>query len=137
MTNTSRDLSAIQCLVEHLESQGHVVPTRHVADQAGREDDAVITDSEVAQRDLAWLGGCDALVAEVSAPSHGVGIEVAAAAGLGIPVLLLYRAGTMVSRLLLGLGGTEAAAYADMADARALLSTFLSRLGASPQVVSP
>ena len=136
MTNASRDPSAIQALVEHLESQGHEVPTRHVADEAGREDDAAISDGDLARRDLAWLADCHALVAEVSAPSHGVGIEVATAVALGIPVLLLYRAGTMVSRLLLGLAGTEAVAYADIPGANALLLGFLSRVGAAPRVVS-
>ncbi len=73
MTNPSRVLSIIQGLVNHLESRGHEVPTRQVADRAGREGDSRIPYGELARRDLAWLSGCDALVAEVSAPSHGVG----------------------------------------------------------------
>ena len=131
MTNPARDLGVIQGLVDHLEAHGHEVPTRHVADRAGREDDTVITDGELARRDLAWLSGCNALVAEVSAPSHGVGIEVATAARLGIPALLLYRAGTPVSRLLLGLDGIQAGAYADLTGARSLVSEFLTHLEAA------
>ncbi|MFI5167526.1 MAG: nucleoside 2-deoxyribosyltransferase [Thermoanaerobaculales bacterium] len=131
MTNPLRDLGAIQALVEHLESNGHDVPTRHVADAAGPEDDSVITDTDVARRDLAWLVGCDALVAEVSTPSHGVGIEVATAIARGLPVLLLHRAAARVSRLLLGLPGASVAAYASPADAAAALSTFLAEVEAA------
>ncbi len=97
MTNPSRDLSIIQGLVDHLESRGHEVPTRQVADPAAREGDSRIPNSELARRVLAWLSGCDALVAEVSAPSHGVGIQVATAVRLGTPSLLIYRVGLISS----------------------------------------
>jgi hypothetical protein len=132
MTNPLRDLGAIQALVKQLESNGHDVPTRHVADAAGPEDGSMITDTDVARRDLAWLAGCDALVAEVSTPSHGVGIELATAIARGLPVLLLHRASARVSRLLLGLPGASAAAYASPADAAAALSTFLAEVEAAP-----
>ncbi|HUK12535.1 MAG TPA: nucleoside 2-deoxyribosyltransferase [Thermoanaerobaculaceae bacterium] len=131
MTNASRDLATIRALVDHLESAGHEVPTRHVADAAGREPESAITHAEVARRDLAWVAGSDALVAEVSTPSHGVGVEVAAASARGVPTLLVHRAGVPVSRLLLGLPGIEVAAYADAAQARASVSRFLARVGAA------
>ena len=111
MTNAARDLGAIQAVLECLEEGGHEVPTRHVADPRGRAVEGALSDAEVASRDLAWVAGCDALVAEVSTPSHGVGVEVATALHRGVPVLLLHRRDTTVSRLLLGLPGVEAAAY--------------------------
>jgi len=45
----------------------------------------------VFERDRAALLGCGVLVAEVSTPSHGVGMEMAMAAAAGIPVLALCR----------------------------------------------
>ncbi len=48
---------------------------------------------DVYERDTAWIRACDALVAEVSTPSHGVGYEVAYALSLGKPVLCVYRTG--------------------------------------------
>jgi nucleoside 2-deoxyribosyltransferase len=41
--------------------------------------------------DMGWLRESDALIAEVTAPSLGVGYEIAKAEELGIPVLMLYR----------------------------------------------
>jgi len=41
--------------------------------------------------DMGWLRESDALIAEVTAPSLGVGYEIAKAEEWGIPVLMLYR----------------------------------------------
>jgi hypothetical protein len=84
--------------------------------------------AKVARRDLAWVVGCDALVAEVSTPSHGVGVEVAAALSGNKPVLLTYRRGATVSRLLLGLLGVEAFPYSDVDDVRQAVRLFLARV---------
>lgn len=40
--------------------------------------------------DMGWLRESDALIAEVTAPSLGVGYEIAKAEEWGIPVLMLY-----------------------------------------------
>jgi hypothetical protein len=125
MTSTGRDLGAIRMLLECLEADGHAVPSRHVADPLGRNVETEVTDVEVARRDLSWVAACDALVAEVSTPSHGVGVEVAAAVAADKPVLLAYRRGTTVSRLLLGLPGVEAFAYTDARDVREAVRRFL------------
>jgi hypothetical protein len=126
MTSPERDLAAIAALVEHLERAGHQVPTRHVGSPHGRELDAALTDEQLARRDLAWLAGSDALIAEVSAPSHGVGIEVMAAVQRLLPVLLLHRRGLRVSRLLLGLPYVRVLAYDDAAAAAAAVNDFLA-----------
>jgi 2'-deoxynucleoside 5'-phosphate N-hydrolase len=128
MTHPGRDLAAITALLECLEADGHEVPTRHVADPRGREVEGPLTDAQLARRDLDWVAGCDALVAEVSTPSHGVGVEVAAALASGKPALLAYRRGTRVSRLLLGLHGIEALAYGSLDEAREGVRRFLARL---------
>jgi len=49
-----------------------------------------------------WVKDCDALIAEVSTPSHGVGYEVALALFLGKPVLCCYHQGRRVSKIILG-----------------------------------
>jgi hypothetical protein len=97
-----------------------------VADPLGRNVESEITDVEVARRDLSWVAACDAVVAEVSTPSHGVGVEVATAVVADKPVLLAYRRGTTVSRLLLGLPGVEAFAYTDARDVREAIRRFLT-----------
>jgi len=127
MTNPDRDLPSIQRFLAAIEGLGHRVPTRHVADPGGAAADRALADAELAQRDLAWLAASDAMVAEVSAPSHGVGVEVMAACARGIPVLLLRREGVRVSRLLLGLPGVEVAGYADAEAGCAAVAAFLAR----------
>jgi len=131
MTSADRDLPAIAALVAHLERLGHEVPTRHVADPAGRELDAHLSDEELARRDLDWLASADALIAEVSTPSHGVGIEVMAAVQRLLPVLLLHRRGSRISRLLLGLPFVSVTSYGDVAEACSRIDEFLASVDAA------
>ena len=126
MTNPARDVEVLGTLLEHVEGGGHEVPTRHIVAPDGKRRDSALTDGELARRDLDWIASCDVLVAEVSTPSHGVGIEVMAALGRRMPVLLLRRVGAPVSRLLLGLPGIEQAAYRSVEDARTAIDTFLA-----------
>ncbi|HVN32049.1 MAG TPA: nucleoside 2-deoxyribosyltransferase [Thermoanaerobaculaceae bacterium] len=128
MTHKGRDLDAIKMLLDCLEADGHEVPTRHVADPLGREVEGEISDADLARRDLKWVADCSALVAEVSTPSHGVGVEVTVALAGNKPVLLAYRRGAPVSRLLLGLPGVEAFAYSDAGDLQQEVRRFLARV---------
>jgi 2'-deoxynucleoside 5'-phosphate N-hydrolase len=127
MTTPASEIETVQRLLAAIEAADHVVPTRHVAEKDGILRDSDIANHELAQRDLTWVTGCDALVAEVSTPSHGVGIEVMAARAEGMPVLLLARQGIRVSRLLLGLSGIETAVYSSPGEACALTLCFLAR----------
>jgi nucleoside 2-deoxyribosyltransferase len=137
MTHPGRDLAWIRVLLDCLEADGHEVPTSHVADARGREVDDPLTDRQVARRDLDWVAGCDALVAEISTPSHGVGVEVAAAIAAGKPVLLVYKRGTLVSRLLLGLDGVETFAFANADEARDGVRRFLASVAGAPAAAAP
>ena len=132
MTNPASDLAVVQALLATLEGLGHAVPTRHVADPGGRAADHRLSDRQLARRDLDWLAASDAVVAEVSAPSHGVGVEVTAAAAAGTPVLLLAREDVPVSRLLLGLEGVEAHTYRTAEEAAEQVRRFLSGFPAAP-----
>ena len=132
MTNAARDVGAIGALLDAVESCGHEVPSRHVANALGREVEGAAADADVARRDLEWVAGCDALVAEVSTPSHGVGVEVATALRHGLPVLLVHRRGAQVSRLLLGLAGVEVATYAHAGEAAETVRGFLARIASRP-----
>ena len=82
------DAPVYQQLVGELEKYGEVL-TEHVA-TVGEEE---MSDGEIFARDLEWLTTCDAVVAEVSTPSLGVGFEIGIAQSLTIPVLALYRGG--------------------------------------------
>jgi nucleoside 2-deoxyribosyltransferase len=62
----------------------------------------VVDPVEVYTRDLDWIESCQALVAEVSTPSHGVGYEIASALSKDKPVLCLHQDGSRVSKMLTG-----------------------------------
>jgi len=102
ITGGREDQPIYQALVEHLLELGHQVPTALLARPDILEVETVIRPAEVFQRDDAWVRSCDALIAEVSAPSHGVGYEIALAVCLGKPVFCCYREGKPVSKMLLG-----------------------------------
>lgn len=89
-------------IVDHLISREHEVPTEHLARPEVMALEVVVDPEEVYQRDIAWIDECDAVVAEVSTPSHGVGFEIALALNLGKPVLCCYRRGVPVSKMITG-----------------------------------
>lgn len=93
---------AYQQIVRALAEDCHEVPTAHLAESSVMAREAVIDPQEVYARDVAWIRGCDVLIAEVSMPSHGVGYEIGFALGLRKPVLALYQEGRKVSKMISG-----------------------------------
>lgn len=86
-----KDQNKYNELIGFLSSKVEVL-TEHVGDlslgQTGEQD---FTDKEIYQRDLEWLESADAVIAEVTNPSLGVGYELGIAEKLGKPVLCLYK----------------------------------------------
>jgi nucleoside 2-deoxyribosyltransferase len=87
-----------QVIVEALGRQGHEVLNGHLAESGVGAREAVLSPREVYARDVAWIRECDALIAEVSVPSHGVGYEIGFALEIGKPVLVLHQHGRQVSK---------------------------------------
>jgi 2'-deoxynucleoside 5'-phosphate N-hydrolase len=78
-------------LINHLKSHGQVL-TEHVGDpRLSHLGEDGPTDQWIYDRDMAWIRDADAVVAEVSTPSLGVGYEIAVAETLGKPILCLWR----------------------------------------------
>lgn len=46
------------------------------------------------------IASCDAVLAEVSYPSHGVGIELGWASAAGVPIICIYQKGVRISSSL-------------------------------------
>ncbi len=98
-----RDFESVyQMITKALTEDRHEVPTAHLAESGVMALEAVIDPFEVYSRDVTWIRASDALIAEVSAPSHGVGYEIGFALGLGKPVLALYEEGRKVSKMISG-----------------------------------
>lgn len=93
---------------------GHEVLTSHLLDDDVDTAESQLRDTEVFARDLAWLESADAIVAEASGSSYGVGFEVGYLMGRtaysGQKVVVLFdasRRGT-ISRLISGLSDPRA-----------------------------
>ena len=127
LTGGRNDEETYRAIVAHLLAQGHEVPTAHLAEAEVMELEKVIQPGEVYARDMEWIRGCDALVAEVSTPSHGVGYEIAIALSLDKPVLCCYRDGARVSKMITGndTSGLRLATYERVAQALAAIDDFL------------
>jgi 2'-deoxynucleoside 5'-phosphate N-hydrolase len=102
ITGGRQDQAAYQSIVAALQSDGHTVPTAILADQDILRLETVTSAEDIYQRDIAWLDHCDAVVAEISTPSHGVGYEIAYALEKGKPVYCGYLYDRKVTKMILG-----------------------------------
>lgn len=102
LTGGRADESVYELIVDHLQMRGIDVPTAHLARPEVMALERVVDPGEVYRRDIDWIENCDAMVAEVSTPSHGVGYELAFALSLKKPVLACYRDGATVSKMITG-----------------------------------
>lgn len=91
-----------QALTQALLADGHEIPTAHLADASVLELEAKVSARQVFDRDLTWIAAADALLAEVSVPSHGVGYEIGCALAADKPVLCLSQHGRKVSKMITG-----------------------------------
>jgi nucleoside 2-deoxyribosyltransferase len=130
LTGGRNDEAIYAAIVEHLHANGHEVPTAHLAMPEVMDLERVVEPGEVFQRDIAWIQACDALIAEVSTPSHGVGYEIAYALNLGKPALCCHRQGVPVSKMLTGNDAAclSVMAYANLAEVLAIVDTFLGEV---------
>ena len=122
-------LPAVREIVSRLRAQGHEILTAHLLLDDVEQAEARLSEAEVYERDLRWLHACDAVVAEASGSSFGVGFEVGYVLGrapeTGQRVFLLYdlRRRCAISRLIPGNTDPRCVtfAYSDVAE----LGTFI------------
>jgi nucleoside 2-deoxyribosyltransferase len=109
-------------------ADGHEVPTAHLAESNVMALERVIEPREVYERDVTWIRACNALIAEVSVPSHGVGYEIGYALEHGKPVLCLAQAGLAVSKMISGNPhrALQLKFYQDVTEGIVLMREFLS-----------
>ena len=102
ITGGRSDQVVYKQIVDFLIEKGHAVPTAHLASPDLSKLETGIAPEEIYRRDIDWVRGCDALIAEVSTPSHGVGYEIAEAVNLKKPVLCIYQNEKHVSKIITG-----------------------------------
>jgi nucleoside 2-deoxyribosyltransferase len=124
------DQACYEVIVALLREHGEVL-TEHVADTAlsDRGEDGR-DDRHIHNRDMAWLGSADAIVAEVTTPSLGVGYELGRAVEARKPVLCLFRedGGRVLSAMIAGCPQIDVLRYRDASDLREPLRAFLQVL---------
>ena len=77
-------------LVEYINTKANVL-TEIFADKKLTSDGMNLPNEEIWQKDINWIGRCDAVIAEVTNPSLGVGYEIAKAEDMKKPVLALFQ----------------------------------------------
>jgi nucleoside 2-deoxyribosyltransferase len=123
-----QDAALYRAIIALLAEYGEVL-TEHVGSEglmpSGEEN---LSDEAVYERDMAWLAEADAVIAEVSTPSHGVGYEIARAEALNKPVLCLYRPGTgrRLSAMLAGNLALLLERYENVDELKLIVERFLS-----------
>ena len=118
-------------LIEFLSTQAEVL-TEHVGSESlGERGETDLGDDTICQRDLEWLSSADAVVAEVTTPSLGVGYEIGIAEKLGKPILCLFdesRTGFRLSAMLSGNENLQVNRYQTIGEAKRQITEFVSSL---------
>jgi len=132
ITGGRHDQKTYAGIVDFLSKQGHQVLTAHLAGEHVVEEENLVDAEDVYRRDVNWVESCDALVAEVSTPSHGVGYEIALALLRGKAVLCCYRTDCMVSKMILGNTNPNLTlcSYQGLAELQTALGEFLEQVTA-------
>lgn len=87
-----------------------------------------VSPAEVYQRDIKALESADIMISYITEPSTGTGIEIEHADEVGKPVVLIYKQGTRVSRMLRGCPAVKKEIiYTDEENACNQLAEFLSQ----------
>lgn len=85
-----------------LRAKGHEVLSWHVADSNVEDKESLLSEVQIFERDMSFLGKSECMIAEVSTASIGVGYEVCSAINKGIPVLCIHTSDSNVSAMILG-----------------------------------
>lgn len=95
-----RDLNKARVLSKTIEDIGHEIVSKWVTET---DPGYAIKPKEVFERDVKGVKECDILVAEISEPSHGVGMEIMLAYMKGKKIICLFRKGAVISNMIRGL----------------------------------
>jgi 2'-deoxynucleoside 5'-phosphate N-hydrolase len=124
------DVALYRQIIAALEDEGYRVLAGAVAAEHVTASGEAIDSRAIFDRDLGWIAECDAIVAEVSMPSTGVGYEIATARYRhGIPVICLYRPAhtSRCTAMVAGDRAIELIEYADLFDLLPRLTAALAK----------
>jgi nucleoside 2-deoxyribosyltransferase len=106
------------------------VLTEHVGSESLQDlGENKLTDIEIYQRDMEWLESADAVIAEVTTPSLGVGYELGVAEKRNKPILCLFDQRNQeqcLSAMLSGNSKFKSFSYQSIDQAKQKIAEFLS-----------
>ncbi len=112
-------------LIMFLEEFGNVW-TKHVGELKSKSEKSV----NVYARDITWLDNSDVLVAEITVPSIGVGMEIEHAIRMErkIPILCLFDMNSMkpLTRMVIDCPYVTTFGYSDIESAKTVISEFIN-----------
>jgi len=122
-------------LVGHAKKRATVL-TEIFADNKLTSAGMNLPDEDIWQTDIGWVRRADAVIAEVTNPSLGVGYEIAKAEEWRKPVLVLFRevGGQRLSAMIGGSPNVEICRYQEVEDAFIAIDEFIqsAKTGTSP-----
>jgi 2'-deoxynucleoside 5'-phosphate N-hydrolase len=116
-------------LIDYLKNFGEVL-TEHFSNPAlAGTGETKLTDKAIHDRDLNWLFSADAVVAEVSNVSLGVGYEIGRAVEHNKKILCLRRkSGKRLSAMISGCEGLTLKEYSSLEEAELFIKNFFSAI---------
>lgn len=116
-------------LAEHIKSRSTLL-TEIFADGKLTSQGMNKPSADIWTIDVAWVKESDAIIAEVTNPSLGVGYEIAKAEEWSKPVLALFRddGSRKLSAMIDGSPNTKTVYYTTLAEARSAIDNFVQNL---------
>ena len=124
----NRNSAVASAMARAIRDSGHEVSSPWVLGPIESHSPASLN---IFERDMRGAEDSDAILADVSRPSTGVGMELMAAHKAGKRVILAMREGTVLSRMLLHMEGKRMVEFKDEKDLYAKLLNLLAPLASS------
>ncbi len=118
----NRSLDRAKLMAAAVVASGHVLTSPWVL---GSIEALTANPINVFERDKAGAEGCDILLADVSQPSIGVGMEIMAAHSAGKRIILVSKDGSVTSRMLQHMDRKEFLTFTDDESLRTVLTKAL------------
>ena len=121
----NRNLDIAKIIAETLENEGYEIISKWVLEESIK---TYIPPKDILERDIESVLKSDILIAEVSNPSHGVGMEIAIAFLSGKKIIFIKHKDSKLSYMLQGIPNKEIIEYYSKKDIKEKLSEKLKNL---------
>ncbi len=133
-----KDAEIYLAIIQFLGTYGTVL-TEHVGDENLLSQERFLSEEAIFTRDMQWLTEADLLIAEISAPSLGVGYELAAAEQMKIPCFCLFRQqeNKNISAMIAGNSFFQLIGYRDFPEVKRIISDLMLQFSSKSNQTKP